>query len=81
MGLTPAVFEGVQGAIASAVSRAGLKLIHPAQINRAGAVMRGHVEPEIEQADVVLALIKNPNVCSSWGSPAAMRSRLVPALG
>jgi hypothetical protein len=65
----PAVFAEVQRAIELAVTRAGLDLIHPARINRAGAIMQGQIEPELEQADVVLALLtgQNPNVFFELG--------------
>lgn len=66
---TPEVFEAVQRAIAEAARRAGVELIHPAQMSRAGAIMDKQVQPEIETADVVLALItgQNPNVFFELG--------------
>ena len=66
---TPSVFDAVQRAIAEAVRRAGLEFIHPARLGRAGPIMSGQIEPEIEAADVVIALItgQNPNVFFELG--------------
>ena len=70
-----AVFPAVQDAIRMAASDAGIELVHPARINRAGVVM-DHVEDELARADLVVAILtgSNPNVFFELGGPSFRRS-------
>jgi len=64
----PLAFAAVQDAVAAAVSRAGLDLVHPAHMYQAGAIM-AQVAEAIRRADVVIAILtgNNPNVLVEVG--------------
>jgi len=64
----PDVFAAVQAAIVEAAARAGVELVHPAQINRPGVIM-DQVGAELDAADLVVAVLtgQNPNVFYELG--------------
>jgi len=72
----PAVFDAVQEAVRGAALTMGVRLVHPAEISRAGVIM-DHVDEELDRADLVIAILtgQNPNVFFELGrtqSPAIL---------
>src|SRR5262245_30425288 len=70
-GEAPADFDAVQRSIQEAAHAAGVQLVHPKELVRAGAVM-DQVKTEINNADIILAVItgKNANVFYELGLAA-----------
>ena len=67
-GERPQIFCAVQHAVEAAALQAGVELVHPNEMARAGNIME-QVREEIESADVVLAILtgQNPNVFYELG--------------
>src|SRR2546425_12531470 len=72
----PDVFARVQDAVREAAKISGVHLVHPAEIQKPGAIM-DQVNQELDLADIVIAILtgENPNVFYELGrtrSPAIL---------
>jgi hypothetical protein len=72
----PRIFHQVQVAVAAAARATGVELIHPAEMREPGRIME-HVRQEIEEADVILAIVtgKNENVFTEVGMAMEIAQR------
>jgi len=73
----PDVFQEVQLAIRAAVGSAGLRLVHPAEMQSAGPIM-DQVREAVQDADLVIGLLtgQNPNVLYELGIALESASRM-----
>ena len=75
-GEAPADFDAVQRCVKTAADAAGVDLVHPKALVRAGAIM-DQVKAEIVDADVILAIITGQNANVFYELGLAMRPSIL----